>query len=144
MLLDATYHDAVDPTDTINAIDYGVDISDSLDFLAFDLLPQLITLAGAASAVVAAHGTHVAVVVAYVMLLYGISTKHSVGAIMPKLDKSQATGQAVQRRLENGLRGWKTAARHDKTEPETAAYAAENEKLARQHRELSLLRLFFD
>lgn len=143
MKLEAAYYDKHHPTDILEAVDLGAQITSSLDFVAFQVVPEIITLVGAAIRVFSSYGRRVALVLAYVMLLYALNARHSLAVVMPKVDKNRAAGQKLDRHFNNGVRAWTTVARHNQTAHETETYEQESTVLKGNLRLVSLIRYAF-
>ncbi|KAJ9137729.1 ABC transporter [Pleurostoma richardsiae] len=143
MNLGSTYHDSVDPTDTLTAIKLGEDITGAMDSLVFEVVPQLMSFAGAGAAVWVSYGPHVALVLAYVMVVHALNARHTFKTVAPKRDAARASSQVAQRRLHKGIRSWGTVARHNNVGQETAGYNDETLSLKTQERSVAVLSMAF-
>ncbi|KAL8330679.1 hypothetical protein RB593_001598 [Gaeumannomyces tritici] len=132
MKLDAAYHDKQHPSDTLEAVKLGSQITNALDFLAFDAVPKIITLVGAAIHLLSSYGQRVALVLLYVMLFYILYSVRSIKVTMPRLDQCRAAKQKQEQHFNDGVRGWATVARHNQAGTEAESYERESSALKQQ------------
>ncbi|RSL77342.1 hypothetical protein CEP51_009177 [Fusarium floridanum] len=107
---DARFHNQTNSTDINTAIDNGVIVCETFDFLVLQVVPQIITVIVAGTTIFSLFGPHVALVQASVIALDMIVVSRSTRVQMPIQDAKMIAHQEMKRRREGALKAWTTVA----------------------------------
>ncbi|GKT76303.1 ABC transporter [Colletotrichum tofieldiae] len=122
MNLDASYHDAVDPTDTIQAFADASGIEQVTDSAFLSILPKIIAAAFGLLAMCAMCGPFILLVLLACTTVYFIHIRGSVKAILAETKVVIAAANDQDRQRQDSIRGWRTAANHNRIHSETSSY----------------------
>jgi ABC-type bacteriocin/lantibiotic exporter with double-glycine peptidase domain len=142
MRLDHSYHDKVHPTDTLKAVEYAASVDGLLDFIWFNLLPNLTSLF-CASAVLLQFGPFMVLILIAITVFYIINARRSLTTVSGEYDKYIAANTDGERRRQDGIRGWETVVDYNRIESEAAAYSSQLAKLTAQWRSYEMFSILY-
>ncbi|KAK7927838.1 hypothetical protein PG985_004836 [Apiospora marii] len=120
---EAAFFAGTDTTDVIMSVHLGNQVCQVLDFLVMQLVPQILTLMGAAASVFSLYGTHVGLVQGSVFALNSLILIRESQTVFPILDKQLMARGRLERRRRDAVAGWSTVTLYGQAEYESQTFS---------------------